>query len=131
MYLIDTSIFVFALRGHPRVAEQLSRHIAEPRALSVITYGELLCGALKCARPVEALASVRRIAELYPVIDVSRAIVETFSLLRVQLEREGQRLEDFDIMIAATALNLGYTLVTDNTRHFDRIPGLRIENWRT
>ena len=63
------------------------------------------------------------------MVDVSRTVVETFALLRVQLEREGQRLDDFDILIAATALNLGYTLVTDNVRHFERIPGLRVENW--
>ncbi len=118
-----------ALRGNPKVASQLLRHIAEPRALSVITYGELLCGAMKCDRPIENVAKVRRIAELYPVVNVSRPIIETFSALRVQLDRKGQRLDDFDILIAATALHLGYTLVSSNLRHFSRVPGLAVEDW--
>lgn len=129
MYLIDTSIFVYSLRGDPRVTQQLSRHLAEPRALSVITYGELLWGAMKSARSIENVAKVRRIAELYPVIDVSPPIIETFAVLRARLEQEGRRLEDFDLVIAATALHLGYALVTDNVQHFERIEELRIENW--
>jgi tRNA(fMet)-specific endonuclease VapC len=66
---------------------------------------------------------------LYPVIDISHPINESFASLRVRLEQEGQRLEDFDLLIAATALHLGYTLVTGNVRHFERVPNLRIENW--
>jgi tRNA(fMet)-specific endonuclease VapC len=128
MYLTDTDIFIFALRGDQNIASRLSRHLAEPRALSVVTYGELLCGAMKSNQPIEGLAKVHRIATLYPIVDVSPAIVELFALQRVQLEEQGQRLEDFDLLIAATALHLNFTLVTGNTRYFERIPGLRIEN---
>ena len=129
MYLIDTSIFVYSLRGDRKVAEQLSRRLAEPRALSVITYGELLWWAMKSARSIENVAKVRRIAELYPVIDVSVPIIETFAVLRARLEQEGRRLDDFDLVIAATALHMGYALVTDNIQHFERVEELRIENW--
>ena len=129
MYLIDTSIFVYSLRGDRKVAEQLSRRLAEPRALSAITYGELLWWAMKSARPIENVAKVRRIAELYPVIDVSSPIIETFAVLRARLEQEGRRLDDFDLVIAATALHLGYALVTDDVQHFERVEELRIENW--
>ena len=56
-------------------------------------------------------------------------MMEKFGSLKVELERGGQRLEDFDLMIAAAALSLNLRLVTNNTRHFNRIPGLSIDNW--
>jgi len=129
MYLIDTDIIVFALRGDQRVRDRLATDVTEPRVLSVITYGELLLGAMRSTRSAENVASVRQIAKLYPVIEVSRPIVEAFASLKTHLARQGQLLEDFDLLIAATALSLGCTLVTGNVRHFERVPDLTIENW--
>jgi tRNA(fMet)-specific endonuclease VapC len=99
------------------------------RISELLAYRELLYGALKCNRPIENVDKVRRIAELYPIIDISHPIIDIFVPLRLRLEQEGQRLEDFDLFIAATALHLDYTLVTGNSRHFERIQNLRIENW--
>jgi tRNA(fMet)-specific endonuclease VapC len=129
MYLIDTDILVFMLRGDTRVAENMEARATDPRAMSVITFGELLYGAAKSARPVENAAKVRRLGRLFPVVDVSEDIVETFAPLKAQLERQGEKLDAFDLLIASTALHLGYALVTNNERHFRRIPGLRTENW--
>ena len=68
-------------------------------------------------------------AELFRVVDVSRAIMETFASLKGGLETQGTRVADFDLIIAATALHLSYTIVTNNERHFRSIPGITIENW--
>jgi predicted nucleic acid-binding protein len=54
---------------------------------------------------------------------------EVFGMLKAQLEREGTRLDDFDLAVAACALTHNLILVTNNTEHFSRIQGLRIENW--
>ncbi len=62
-------------------------------------------------------------------IDVSPAIIEAFGSLKARLETDGRRLDDFDIVIAATAITLGYRLVTNNEKHFARIDGLEIDNW--
>lgn len=129
MYLLDSDIWIFSLRGHAKVAESLVAHAADPKAMSVISYGELLYGAMKSARPVENTARVRRIGELFPVIDVTTPIVETFGTLKVEMERQGARVDDFDLLIASTAIHLSYALVTNNERHFRSIPGLAIENW--
>ncbi|MGD0783392.1 MAG: PIN domain-containing protein [Candidatus Aminicenantales bacterium] len=131
MYLLDTDVLVFALRGHAKVAENMAAHVADPRALSVITFGELLYGAAKSARPIENAARARRLAELFPIIDLTPPIVETFASLKAEMEMGGHRLDDFDVLIAATAIHVGYTLVTGNTRHFRRIRGLTLENWAT
>lgn len=129
MYLIDTDILVFMLRGDTRVAENMEARATDPRAMSVITFGELLYGAAKSAHPVENAAKVRRLGQLFRVVDVSEDIVETFAFLKAQLDCQGQKLDSFDLLIASTALHLGYALVTNNERHFRRIPGLRTENW--
>lgn len=129
MFLIDSDILVFLLRGDRRVAERFEARAADPKALSVISYGELLYGAMKSARPVENAAKVRRIGELFPVIHVSPAVMETFGPLKADLEKQGKRVDDFDLIIASTAIHLSYTLVTNNVQHFRPIPNLAVDNW--
>lgn len=129
MYLLDTDTLMYALKGDRQVVRSLEEKAAQPKALSLITYGELFFGAMKSSAPQVNLAKVRRVAELFPVIEVSRAIMETFGCLKADLERRGRIVDDFDLMIASTALVLNYTLVTNNQRHYRHIPGLRLENW--
>ena len=129
MYLIDTDVLVFVLRGDGKTAANLQAHAGDPKAVSAISYGELLYGAMKSARPVENAAKVRRIGELFPVVDVSPPVMETFGTLKAELEKRGEKLDDFDLIIASTAIHLSYTLVTGNARHFQRVPDLMVENW--
>ncbi len=129
MYLLDTDTIVYALNGVPEVIEQFERHADSPMGLSIISYGELFYGAMKSAKQGENLAKTRRVGELYPVFDVTRAVVETYGEQKAHLEKQGHRLDDFDLLIASTALMLGYRLVTNNERHFKRIEGLDVENW--
>jgi len=129
VYLIDSDILIFALRGVPEVVRNFEAHAADPKALSAISFGELLYGALKSDHPLENAAKVRRLAELFPVVDASQAVMETFGSLKADLERRGEKLDDFDLVVASTAMHLSYALVTNNVRHFQRIPDLTVENW--
>ena len=129
MYLLDTDTVIFGLRGDSRVRQSLLLHETDPKAISVVTWGELFYGAMKSANPEAALAKVRRIAEIFPIIDASRGIMETFGSLKAQMEKDGKRADDFDLVIAATALAVNFTLVTNNERHFRHIPGLQVTNW--
>jgi tRNA(fMet)-specific endonuclease VapC len=129
MYLIDTDTLVYFLRGRSEVIENFQNHSQHPRAMSVISYGELLHGALKSARPVENAAKVRHLGTLMPIVEVSPATAETYAALKADLEKRGNKIDDFDLLIAATALILSYTVVTNNERHFRAIPGLKVENW--
>jgi tRNA(fMet)-specific endonuclease VapC len=129
MYLLDTDTIIFALKAVPQVVRNFASHAADPKALSVVTYGELVYGALKSARSVENLAKVRRTVDLFPVIDVNRAVMDTFGTLKVALEKKGKTVDDFDLLIASTALLLNYKLVTNNEKRFSHIPGLAVENW--
>jgi tRNA(fMet)-specific endonuclease VapC len=129
MFLLDTDTLVFILRGQSKTLECFDAHIERPRAMSVISYGELLSGALKSNRSVENAAKVRHLGNLIPVVEVSPAIIETYAALRADLEKLGRRIDEFDLIIAATALYLSYTLVTNNERRLSNIPGLNVENW--
>jgi tRNA(fMet)-specific endonuclease VapC len=129
MFLLDTDTLVFILRGQQKVLENFDAHLSAPRAMSVVSYGELLCGAFKSQRPVENAAKVRHLGDLMPVVEITPAIIETYAALRADLEKLGRRIDEFDLIIAATALYLSYTLVTNNERHFCNIPGLILEKW--
>jgi tRNA(fMet)-specific endonuclease VapC len=129
MYLLDTDILIFFLKGHERVTGKFRNSAGDPKALSVISYGELLYGAHKSARSNENLAKVYRLAEIYPVIEISRAVMDCFGGMKAELSRDGVSVDDFDLLIGSTALTMNYTVVTNNVNHFSRIPGLQVENW--
>jgi tRNA(fMet)-specific endonuclease VapC len=130
MYVLDTDTVIYAMKGVPEVVDALARRRQAPVMISVITQGELLYGARRSARPQQNLARVRRLAEALPLIDVTPGVIETFTDLKTSLDRWGLPLDDFDLIIAATASMLGATLVTNNTKHFSRIGGLALENWK-
>jgi tRNA(fMet)-specific endonuclease VapC len=131
MYLLDTDIIIYFLKGIPAVVRNVESHAADPKALSVVTYGELVFGAMKSSRPVENMAKVRRVAELFPVIDASRAILQTFGTIKAGLEKRGRSTDDFELVIAATALGLNYRVATNNEKHFRDTQGLSVKNWAT
>lgn len=129
MHLIDTDILVFALRQQPQVLRNFQSRAALRKRMSVISYGELLYGAARSARPQDNAQRVLHIASVIPVIDVTSTIMETFASIKSELASLGVRLEIMDLLIAATARSLDCVLVTNNERHFSKIPGLRLENW--
>ena len=128
-YLIDTNIIIYSLKGDSVVQENFLKNENIPKAISVITYGELLFGAKKSQNYEKNLAIVYRIKELFPIIDIDKAIIETSSELKVNMQKIGSPIDDFDLLIASTALTMNSILVTNNEKHFNRIKGLKIENW--
>ena len=129
MFLIDTDTVIFALKGVPAVVANFERRQGSVMAISVITYGELVYGAMKSARRHENLARIRRVAEIYTVVDATKGVMDTFGALKADLEKTGRRVDDFDLIIASTAMMLGYRVVTNNERHFRAVPGIEVENW--
>ncbi len=131
MYLIDTDIIIYSLKGNTTVADHLRRHRTDPIMISVITYGEMVYGARKSNQIERNLATAHRVAEIYPMLTVTRSVMETFAGIRASLETAGTPLDDMDLLIGATALSHNLTLVTNNEKHFSRIPGLSVANWAT
>jgi len=111
------------------VAENIGACLDVPAAMSVISYGELLYGAARSRYAREDIEKVREFARGFRIVDVTPSVMETFASLRAALERAGRRIDDMDLIIAATAVIQGAVLVSNNEDHFRRVPGLSVENW--
>ena len=129
MYLLDTDIIIYSLKGHPVLQENLRRHLNDPLQISIVTCLELYYGAYKSPQITGNLAKVKKIEETLEVIPLGTETAEIFGRLKAQLEIKGTRLDDFDLMIAACALTHNLTLVTNNEIQFQRIDGLKLINW--
>jgi tRNA(fMet)-specific endonuclease VapC len=129
MYLLDTDTVIYILKGHLAVAEHLKGHLHDTMKISIVTYMELYYGAYKSQRVTANAARVKALGQAIEMAPINAAVAETFGMIKAALESGGHRLDDFDMAIAATALSYNLILVTNNTDHFSRIDGLRLENW--
>ncbi len=128
-YLIDTDILIYSLKNNETVVENFKKFSNYPKAVSVISYGELYFGAKKSKNIEKNTAVVKRISEIFEIIEVDKTIIELFGDIKVKMQKVGLVVSDFDLLIGATALSYNYTLVTNNEKHFNKIEGLKIENW--
>jgi len=131
VYCFDTDVLSATMRRNPPLA-LIRRLAAVPAAhqhTTAITAGELLYGVART--PGEDLVGrVRRLLEsAITVLPFDSAAAAAYAGIRIALERAGRPLDDPDLRIASIALARDLTLVTGNGRHFDRVPGLRVENW--
>jgi tRNA(fMet)-specific endonuclease VapC len=128
-FLIDTDIIIYSLKNNDVVRENFLKAANSFKAISVISYGELVFGAHRSEQATRNMAIVRKVAGLFPILDVNAAIMETFAELKASLLKKGHPIDDMDLIIAATAFVNNFTLVTNNERHFAVVSGLRIANW--
>ncbi len=129
MYLLDTDTIIYNLKGNEKIRQTLRLHIQDPLKISIITLMELYYGAFKSQHIDANLAKIKTIEQSFEIIPNGVESAEIFARLKTELETKGTRLDDFDLMIATCALTHNLILVTNNLKHFRRIPGLRLENW--
>ena len=127
-YLLDTNICIFLLKDAYGVKDRLDEVGRERCFISDITLAELYFGAAYSGRMEEKMKEVDFIGRYFKVLPV-HGVLRTFGEVKAHLQREGRLIDDFDLLIGATAVVNGLVMVTDNVRHLGRIPGLRIENW--
>ena len=129
-YLLDTNICIYiAKQRPPSVAKRFARLAVGEVGMSVITYGELRFGAGKSTLREQALETISSLVALIPVVALDERVGETYGVLRARLESAGKPIGNNDLWIAAHALALGVTLVSNNTREFERVPKLKLANW--
>ena len=129
VYLLDTDIIIYSLKGNEIVRRNLRLHLNDPIKISAVTLMELYYGAYKSKRVANNLAKIKTIENTLEIISISRELVEIFGILKSNLEKAGKPLDDFDLILASTAMTHNLTIVTHNEKHFRRIDGLKIENW--
>jgi tRNA(fMet)-specific endonuclease VapC len=129
-YLLDTSICIYLIKKRPtEVLERFRQHPPKDVAISTITLFELQYGIEKSQyrqRSEDALAKFLLPLDL---VDLDHSAAIEAASIRAQLEKNGMPIGPYDLLIAGLARSQGMTLVTNNTREFERIAELRLENW--
>lgn len=126
--MLDTDTCIAILRGNQAVIERRAA-TSDPVATTWITAAELYYGAAKSRAPEANRQLVRSFLGSLPVLDLDEAATQIFGEAKAMLERQGRRLADADLFIAAIAAARQATVVTGNRRHYERIPGVAVENW--
>lgn len=125
--ILDTDHCVAILRGRLRWEDHITSHTL--LYITTITVGELVFGAYISRRRLENLALMDRFIRLPTILSFDEAAARQFGQLKDILRRTGTPLADLDLQIASIALSHGLPLVTHNTAHFDRVPGLVLADW--
>lgn len=129
-FLLDTNICVYWLNGNEQIEQKVLSLGIDNISISFIVVSELYYGAYKSKRIDHNLSVISRLTNRLNVIESDEAISEEFGSLKAELENTGTIIDDADIFVAACARIYGMILVTNNTKHFKRIKGLKLDNWK-
>ena len=127
-YLFDTDICVFRLRRQFNIDRRLAQIGKQNCYISEITIAELRFGAERSNQREEQLRLIDAMYDVFTVLPITPAI-RVFAAEKARLWNIGQKIADFDLLIGATAMYHGLALVTNNTKHFERVQSLQLENW--
>ena len=128
-FLLDTNICISLLKNKYGIREKIIEVEPKNCFVSEITIAELYYGASKSNNREERIKDVEFIATKFDVLPIFPAL-ELFGDIKAKLEADGNRIDDFDILIGATALVNNMVVVADNIKHLERLPNINIENWK-
>ena len=128
MIILDTDHCIELLRGNKRVLAARSKN-QESVGITWMTAGELFYGAAKSKDPAGNWSLVEAFLLTVEIKFPTIKTMQLFGEIKARLSLDGNNLPDADLLISASAIEGGHTLVTGNTRHFQRIDGLSIDNW--
>ena len=127
--MLDTNICIYVIKSRPiELREQFNR-LTEQICISTITLAELYYGVEKSSRRAQNLQAVEEFVARLETLPFSVEAAAHYGQVRAELERAGQLAGRHNMLIGAHARSAGLIVVTNNLREFERIPGLRIENW--
>lgn len=131
-YMLDTNICVYAIKHKPaEVIERLVALNAEDVCISSITYAELMYGVSKSKTPSKNRLAFSLFLSPFTVLDYDQDAAMEYGDIRAGLENLGTPIGPMDTLIAAHARSQGLILVTHNTREFNRVQDLMVEDWVT
>jgi len=129
IYLLDTNTLIYYFKGMGDVAKRLLSTSPSEIALSTIVLFELEVGIAKSMSPRKRKAQLQEFTSLVNIVSFDRAAAELAAEIRAKLEKRGVLIGPYDILVAASALATNSTLVTHNTKEFERVESLKIEDW--
>jgi tRNA(fMet)-specific endonuclease VapC len=129
-YILDTNICIYIIKKKPiSVLHRLSKIKINDAGISSITLSELEYGVEKSSNPDRNRVALIEFASLLEIYDYDAGAAHEYGIIRADLEKRGKIIGAMDMLIAAQAKSLNLILVTNNEKEFNRVPGLRIENW--
>lgn len=129
-YMLDTNICIYAIKQKPKqVFTNLQQHNPSEICISSVTYAELVYGVEKSQAIEKNRLALALLLSNIEIMNFDTFAAESYGKVRADLEKAGTPIGPLDTMIAAHAKALGYTLVTNNTREFERVKDLKVENW--
>ena len=131
-YLLDTNICIYAMnRSSVQVLRKFSEHGAEARCFNALIASELAFGVERSATALREQNRIRleQFLQAIPVLPYEADAIWPFAKERQRLKMLGTPIGDIDLLIASHAIAQGFILVTNNTREFERVQGLKLENW--
>jgi tRNA(fMet)-specific endonuclease VapC len=128
-FMLDTNICIRVLRDRPSAMRQRFNNEADALCISTITLTELLHGAAKSGRPIDNRREVERLAARMQVLDFNSDAASHAGDIHADLGRRGVLVGPYDILIAGHARSRGLIVITSNIREFQRVEGLRSEDW--
>jgi tRNA(fMet)-specific endonuclease VapC len=130
MYLLDTNILVYAQKKKSlQVIQNIERNDPEQLFISVFTVAEMVFGCKKSLSPETNHRALLEFLLPFNVIGFEQSDCDTYGTIRSFLEKNGKPIGTIDTFIGSLAVSRGMVLVTNNTREFERIPGIILENW--
>ena len=128
MYIIDTDICIFWLKGNHNIGAKIEKWGLENIFVTIITACELYFGACNSQRKEKNISTLDELFKLIGIIQTTPDIAKIFGTIKANLREEGNIINDADILIASIAVANNGKLVTNNIKHFERIPDLQLEN---
>ena len=129
-YMLDTNICIYVIKHKPETVFQKLQNInPEDVCISSVTYAELVHGVEKSAAVEKNRLALSILLANIEILDFDVDAADCYGKIRAALEKKGTPIGPLDMMIAAHAQSLGYTVVTNNVKEFSRVSALQIENW--
>ena len=128
-YLLDTNTCIAAMRGNESVCARLASLAPDDCGISVVSYYELLAGVERCRNPSAELKKDESFMAPLRVLPFDIPSAAISARIRWELEKKGEIIGPYDLLLAGQAVALDIPLVTRNLREFRRVAGLRVESW--
>ena len=129
-YLLDTNICIYLIKRRPsEVLERFRQHSPQDVAISTITLFELQYGAERSQYQQRSEDALAKFLLPLNLINLDHSSAIEAATIRAQLEKKGMLIGPYDLLIAGLARSRSMTLVTNNTKEFERVVGLHLENW--
>ena len=128
-YLLDTNTIIYLWKGNTNIEKRILKVGINNVAVPYIVISELYFGAYNSQRITENIQKINEFVQAVNIINSNTSMMKTFGAIKSKLRAEGKIIDDADLYIASAAMEYELILVSNNTKHFQNIQELMIDNW--